>query len=750
MTSLSQLIQLSLNPFDPATFRPGNFWQEQQTAALEVSSIHQSILRNVDRTLDQVAADRITRTLLLVGESGAGKSHLLGRLKQQLNPKAFFAYIGPWPDSAYLWRHTLRNTVDSLMHAPAGQSESQLLLWLRSLPSLRDRGLVKWMVGERNAFIRDLRASFPVGIYNSKEFFGVLYDLATNPDLRPIACDWLKGDDLDQDDLKALRVKQSLDSEDAAQKVLLNMGRIAAVTQPIVLCFDNLDNIPALADGKVDLQSLFSLNSTLHNEKLSKFLVLISVITSTWVHNRGSVQPADVARINQTLSLKPISLEQAEALWASRLAALHSQVSPSPESAIAPLSRDWLNHKFPRGKALPRNVLMLGQQLIAYYKEHRQLPTLPAAQPDALPKTQEKGAVNAAPVQNGAVQSAHAEAVAPSPSSKVRGNTSPEAARGQNGVRTPPPPKADRSPLAKLPRRKAAKSSPAAATAEPDQERELASFHLLWEKEFQTVRHQVTRVGQFTSPELIWRLRQALEALDLKIKAPFLPPKGKFAAYSISHQQPVPSGLVWCEDRNMTTFYHVMNACQKMVDQVACDRLFLIRAEGVGRPGNKGHEIYQHIFNGQPAHQHLKPDLLSVQYLETYHHLVNAACGGELVVGQKTPSLKQLQALIRTARVLDACPLLQELKLVEKAKAPASSKSQTASAGEAKAYVINLVTTQQFMGLDLLIKNTQAQVDTMDEADVEQIIQQLCDEGRLQLLDAGASRASQLVCLVPS
>ncbi|TVQ09709.1 MAG: ATP-binding protein [Leptolyngbya sp. DLM2.Bin27] len=746
MTSLSQLIQISLNPFDPATFRPGNFWQEQQNPALEVSSIHQTVLRNVDRTLDQVAADRITRTLLLVGESGAGKSHLLGRIKHQLNPKAFFAYIGPWPDSAYLWRHTLRNTVDSLMHIPVGQSESQLLLWLRSLPSLRDRSLVKWMVGERNTFIRDLRASFPAGIYNSKEFFGVLYDLATNPDLRPIACDWLKGDDLDQDDLKALRVKQSLESEDAAQKVLLNIGRIAAVTQPIVLCFDNLDNIPALADGKVDLQSLFSLNSTLHNEKLSQFLVLISVITSTWVHNRGSVQPADVARINQTLSLKPITLDQAEALWASRLAALHSQVSPSPNGAIVPLSRGWLNHKFPRGKALPRNVLMLGQQLIAYYKEHQQLPALPTAQPGSPPKARANGAVEAAPAQNMAIQ--NAEAVAPSPSLQVRGTTSPGAVQGQSRVLSSPPPKTDSSPSVKQPRRKAAKSSPA-AQAELHQDVELASFHLLWEKEFQTARHQVTRVGQLTSPELIWRLRQVLEALEIKVKASFL--KGsKFAAYSISHQQPVPSGLVWCEDRNMTTFYHVMNACQKVVDRAVCDRLLLIRSEGVGRQGNRGHEIYQHIFNDQPAHQHLKPDLLSVQYLETYHHLVNAACGGELVVGQKTPNLKQLQALIRAAQVLDACPLLQELKLVDQAKVPASSTSPTAAADVARTYMINLVTTQQFMGLELLVKNTQAQVDSMGEADIEQIIQQLCREGRLQLLDAGASRASQLVCLVPS
>jgi hypothetical protein len=523
VTSLQKLIQHNLNPFDTSTFRPGNFWQEDTDVALEVEGIHAPILKALGQTISQIGKDHGTRTCLLTGDSGTGKSYLLGRLKRQLNDRAFFAYIGPWPDSDFLWRHTLRNTVDSLIHVPEGQSESQLLLWLKGLATVQKRGLTKWILGERGRFVQDLQAAFPAGVYNGKEFFGVLYDLATNPDLRFLAYSWLKGDNLDKEDLKALRVRQPIDSEDAAQKLLSNMGRIAQSTQPIVLCFDNLDSIPNLANGRPDLQSLFNLNSTIHNEKLCNFLVLISVVTGTWRENRKAIQPADLARINHTLQLKPINLKQAAALWAIRLTPLQAQAEPKPTNAIAPLSRDWLEHAFPGQKTLPRTTLDLGRKLIIHYKQHGRLPDIP-----------------------------------------------------KPGSSSPPPP----SPPPKL--------------IKPN-------FKLTWDKEFQSVQKRVTRIGQFTSPELIWRLRQVLEAMEVSQVAPQFLQGSKYAAYSLAHQhQQSSTGIVWNEDPNMTTFFHVMKACQKVVDKSDCDRLFLIRAGGVGKANSKGNQIYVRFSTAKP------------------------------------------------------------------------------------------------------------------------------------------------------
>src|SRR4028119_132867 len=161
MTPIEEIIKREVNPFDLLNLKPGNFWGEKQDSALTVESIHQEAIAEIEALLDLVATDHRSRTVLLLGDSGSGKSYLLGRLKRTLNPKAFFAYIGPWAESDHIWRHTLRYTVDSLMHVPEGQKESQLLLWLKSRSAFTDRSLIKKLLGERGLFINNFKATYP-------------------------------------------------------------------------------------------------------------------------------------------------------------------------------------------------------------------------------------------------------------------------------------------------------------------------------------------------------------------------------------------------------------------------------------------------------------------------------------------------------------------------------------------------------------------------------------------------------------
>ncbi len=691
MASLEQLIQQNINPFDPTTFKPGNFWKELQNQDQEVSSIHQGVIDSVEETLAALVRDRQTRTLMLLGDSGSGKSHLLGRLKRQLNDRACFAYVGPWPDSQFIWRHVLRQTVDSLLEIPDGQSDPQLIRWLKGLEIFKKKGFAKRLMGERGVFIRDLRASFPTGLYQAKEFFGVLYDLL-NPDLRMLAYDWLRGEDLDEEDLKLLRVNRSVESEDAAQKMLGNFGRIADSTQPIVICFDNLDNIPNLPNGKPDLQALFNVNSTIHNEGLNNFLILVSIITSNWRNNNGTVNHADLARVNQKLVLRTITLDQAEALWKSRLHSLHMQTDPPPSSPIAPLTRAWLEHYHPGGKVLPRVALMLAEQLIRYFKQAGKLPNIPEKQP-----------------------------VSSKPHAK-----------------------------------------PADVPDVPDNLR--ASFELVWQKEFKEVGRSLTRIAQFSSPELIRRLQEVLEALAVENIQLAVLPSPKYGSYSLGYQRSERVGVVWTEDGSLTAFCSVMKACQKMTAQRDC--LYLIRSGRLGTLKNRGYQIFQDIFEAD-EHIHIKPDLASVQYLETYHRLVNAAAGGELVVGSKIPHVPQLQALIRESQVLDDCSLLQQLEIVNSAthetvETVTASKPRDGSGGDrepvkppsyveaAQRYILNLMATQFMIGMQTVIESTQEQVPAMSVDEMDNLIQSLCQTNRIRMLDPNANRENQLLCWVPA
>lgn len=211
----------------------------------------------------------------------------------------------------------------------------------------------------------------------------MLHDL-TNPELYSLACEWLRGDDLSEESLQTLKVRHSIETEDAAKNFLANFGRISTETQPIVLCFDQLDNIPRLPNGFIDLQALFNINTTIHNDHLKNFLIIISIITNTWKENSDRINLTEEVRIDKQIHLNRINLDQAEALCASRLQPLHSQAKPQPNFKIFPLTRQALEQKFLGGKTHPRNVLDLGRQEYQSYKK-----TLTSHQPPVIDASKE-------------------------------------------------------------------------------------------------------------------------------------------------------------------------------------------------------------------------------------------------------------------------------------------------------------------------------------------------------------------------
>jgi len=369
MSELETLIKQSINPFDTANFKKGNFWEEEQPQNLNVNSIHKEVLETIEQTLTQVATDKTSRTIRLEGDSGSGKTHLLGRLKKTLNRKAFFAHIIASIQSDYIVQYTLRKTIESLMFIPEGETESQLLLWLKQIINQQGEGVSQRILGKRKTFINNMKAAYPSGIWNSNSFFSVLYAL-TQPDLYALACGWLKGDDLDDEDLKALGAKVTVETEYDAMNLLANLSHISNSTLPIVLCFDEID---ICHDRRELLESILRLNMLIKSEKLKNFLVIVSVITDTWKIHEGSISGALKAPINQTLSLNPITTEQIEALWSVHLRPLHQQLEKQPESSIAPLTKQDLESYFPRsrGQTNPRNALKAGHELIQYYKTGR-------------------------------------------------------------------------------------------------------------------------------------------------------------------------------------------------------------------------------------------------------------------------------------------------------------------------------------------------------------------------------------------
>ena len=659
MTDINDIIKREVNPFDVINLKPTNFWAEEQDSKLMVESIHKEAIIEIEGLLDLVGQDHRSRTVLLAGESGSGKSYLLGRLKRTLNPKAFFAYIlCNWPDSSNIWRHILRHTVDSLIQVPEGEKESQLMLWLKSLTAFTRSDIKQrifndnfWeaLQSNRQKFIKHLKDSYKkAGIYNPDMFFGVLHDLA-NPELYDLACEWLRGDDLNEDSMKEIKVKTCIDTEDAAKNILANFGRISTQTQPIVLCFDNLDTMPQLPEGFLDIQPFFNVNTTIHGDNLKNFLVIISVITNTLKRHFDRILPADKAGIHKTIQLKPITIEQAEALWAYQLQPLHQLANPRPESPIFPLNRQILEKTYPGGKTMPRNALTLGRE--EYQKCKVILP--------------------------------------------------------------PPPP--DPTP---------------------------AEFELLWQHEYTKSQGKITKISLLSSPDLIQMLQQSISSLKMQgVKTKLL--SGKYASYSLSYQHPTKReklGIVWTEDSNMNSFYHIMNACQIAIQKNLCQTMYLIRGGDLGKPNMAGNQLYRQIFT-DTNHVHIKPSLQSIHYLATYQSLVNSAKSQELVIGGKTINLQRLETLINESEILNQCTLLQDLKIVPPGPDPKPLP--------VKDFLLNLVKTQHFLGKPTLIDNAISNFPTVNEDQINVLIKELCEENKIQILDPKAKPEAQLICLVP-
>ncbi|MCF2149977.1 ATP-binding protein [Desmonostoc muscorum LEGE 12446] len=697
MASINDIIKREVNPFDLVNLKTGNFWGQNQELESVVESIHQEAITEIEGFLDLVARDNRSRTVLLVGDAGSGKSYLLSRLKHTFNSKAFFAYIGPWVDNDYMWRHLLRNTVDSLIQVPEGQEESQLILWLKNLSIFTKTNLKKqlfndsfWqlLLGDRQKFINHLKKTYlKAGIYNPDVFFGVLHDL-TDPELYPLACEWLRGDNLSEESMQALRLRHCIDAEDAAKNILANFGKISSATQPIVLCFDQVETLPNWTSNP---QPLFNINTTIHSENLKNFLIIISIVTNGYKQSYRYIQQSDKARIDRLVSLKPINLNQAEALWAYRLQSIHQQANPKPDLPIFPLNRQLLQENFPGGKTMPRTAFIIGR---LEYQEYK------------LFLLKEIIVINIP-------------------------SKTPEQSKGQPRLIDIKIVKNDFPPNIN------------------DQQKEQAEFQLIWQQEYKKVQDKIAKISLLAAPDLIRMVQETLEALQVQTIKPKLI-SGTYASYSLSYQLPSKReniGIVWTEDANMNSFYNVMNACQRAIQNNLCQTLYLIRIASVGNAKLVGNQIYSQIFTGT-KHIHLKPNLASVHYLATYHSLVNSSLAQELVVAGKAITLSALQSLIRESKILEQCTLLQDLGILAKQQPEKINVNKTKDLRPVKDFLLNLVKTQGYMGVPTLISQGVSQFSYVEETETKHLIDLLCQENKVKIINPKSKLEDQLIRLL--
>lgn len=319
---------------------------------VDVSAIHEAEFRRMVRALDAIGSDDPSMGIALLGPSGVGKSHLLGRLHAFAQQRGNIKYVllhnlqvSPQRMPRYLLKATLR-ALCSYRRGTYGTASLYSML-LNALPESHDAlALPLWQVanedpedlaihGVLTAFLALLSLSEPQG---------------ENHRQAAVAVDWLSGEPIDPEDAQALsrlcgqRIPTVLQDNHAIERAFTVLTQLLGATQQsLVLCLDQIDNL--------DPDQVRALVSFLHAliDHTNNLVVICSGVTTSMDRLRecGTIPEAAWDRLGE-LRVDLLEIRKAEALdiLLNRLAAFFA-----PFSHLQPLAelraRDPL---FPLGR----------------------------------------------------------------------------------------------------------------------------------------------------------------------------------------------------------------------------------------------------------------------------------------------------------------------------------------------------------------------------------------------------------------
>ena len=365
------------NPF--ASSSVGDPWDSRYP---HEPSINGQAFDGLCRLVAQKAeAPALNCAALILGEVGSGKTHLLSRIlahSAQAQPPYAFAYIQPIEDPEQTYRYLLREVIVNLCRPlPAGPYATQLdallaaicaeVIYDHSRPPGRDK--LQTLRHDGLNVLAHLRpAVFPhaqkwavdllCSAYPemSARFLHVLFQYRLRTQ-RAAAVNWLKGEALAAADAERLGVPERLHAspaplEQEARELLASLGYVLArYRQPLILCFDRLENL----DSEAQIQAFGKMLEFLV-DTAKGMLPLACARGQQWQERFRRVLNQHVTSRLETnrFALQGCTADQALALVQSRLA---SVLEADAAAALAPFDAAALQQLFEGGFHSPRVVI---------------------------------------------------------------------------------------------------------------------------------------------------------------------------------------------------------------------------------------------------------------------------------------------------------------------------------------------------------------------------------------------------------
>ena len=316
----------------------------------DVPDINRTAFQSIQNSIKAVYQGNQSRGLILHGEPGSGKTHLLQRLRffTRKEPRTWFIYIPPFPGPNRFWRHLLERFFYDICQRsklPDNQISENLLMEegpgqgpLTQIEEALTRHLLGRPLSSTQELARlwaDVCKQDPPGESLFRRLMPTFNKLTVQSRLDPdamkvirhyltwnnrsIAYAYLLGRDLPEEELHLLGVTQSLDDEDRARQAVITFCRLAGEHFTIILAFDQIEGLQLRLDDLDGLRTFATqavdLMSQCHN-----LLILSAVQTYFLSTFRKAMHESYYDRIAQDESILTTMLkESAKSLIELRL-----------------------------------------------------------------------------------------------------------------------------------------------------------------------------------------------------------------------------------------------------------------------------------------------------------------------------------------------------------------------------------------------------------------------------------------------
>ncbi|NEO88942.1 MAG: hypothetical protein F6K56_01125 [Moorea sp. SIO3G5] len=342
------------NPFDKElVVKKQNVWKKEFP---HVPSINAHASDAVFEAVEQVrTGDRQVIGITIKAEKGLGKTHLLSRVRHQLQAEggAWFVYMTDYNDLNRIKPEFLKTLALSLKEV-GSQGVTQ---WQELGTALANEVMKKPYTSQQlvDVFPNVLAKNPKLIDQLTNKVLEIKSDI-DNPDLlrailwtlskqhAPYAINWLSGKSLAQKKADDMELPNDAEDEKDAFDITCQILDLISDYNPLVVCFDQLDGIECNDIGFTRAQVIASLATDLYSS-IKRGVLLTAMYPDTWTHQIRALPLDDavVDRIGErVVELNYLNSEQIIDLVSLRLKGFYAQNKLTPPQRLYPFTEETL------------------------------------------------------------------------------------------------------------------------------------------------------------------------------------------------------------------------------------------------------------------------------------------------------------------------------------------------------------------------------------------------------------------------